>query len=98
MSLVPTSLRKWNVTPSRARRPDRVVMLITPLAAREPYSEAAAAPFTTSTLSMSSGLMSGSPPLTIMPSTMYSGSWHDRQRGAAGHQPRGHRQRRGGEG
>ena len=50
-------------------------MLITPLAAREPYSEAAAAPFTTSTLSMSSGLMSGSPPLTIMPSTMYSGSW-----------------------
>src|SRR5437773_2021609 len=74
MSLVPASFRKWNVAPSSARRADLVVMLITPLAARDPYSDAAAAPFTTSTLSMSSALMSGSPPLTMAPSTMYSGS------------------------
>ena len=50
-------------------------MLITPLPARAPYSDAPAAPFTTSTLSMSLGFRSGKPPLMITPSTMYSGSW-----------------------
>ena len=38
--------------------PFLVVMIITPLAAREPYSAAAAAPFNTDMLSMSSGLIS----------------------------------------
>src|SRR5213596_1284966 len=70
MSLTPPSLRALNCTPSSARRPDLVVMLMTPLPARAPYSDAPAAPFTTSTLSMSPGLMSGRAPLMITPSTM----------------------------
>jgi hypothetical protein len=48
---------------------------ITPLAAREPKSVAAAAPLTTSTLSMSAGLMSAMLEPSTTPSTMYSGSW-----------------------
>src|SRR5947199_14103 len=75
MSLTPASLRISNFTPSRLRRADFVVMLITPLPARAPYSDAPAAPFTTSTLSMSLGFRSGKPPLMITPSTMYNGSW-----------------------
>ena len=39
-------------------RPRFVMMLITPAEASAPYSVAAAGPFTTSMLSMSSGLMS----------------------------------------
>ena len=54
--------------------PVLVVIWITPLPARAPYSDAAAAPFTTSTDSMSSGFRSGRPPLMMMPSTTYSGS------------------------
>ena len=50
-------------------------MLTTPLPARAPYSDAPAAPLTTSTFSMSLGLMSGRLPLMMMPSTMYRGSW-----------------------
>ena len=70
MSLTPPSLRTLNVTPSLARRPDFVVMLMTPLPARAPYSDAPAAPLTTSMLSMSLGLKSGSDPLMITPSTI----------------------------
>jgi hypothetical protein len=56
--------------PSAARRPLRVVIWMTPLPARAPYSDAAAAPFTTSMFSMSAGLRSGSVPEMIVPSTM----------------------------
>ena len=49
-------------------------MLITPFAAREPYSEAAAAPLSTSIFSMSSASMSAMLAPRITPSTMYSGS------------------------
>src|SRR3712207_37786 len=50
---------------------------MTPAPARDPYSDAAAAPFTISTLSISLALMSpsGFEPCRITPSTMYSGSW-----------------------
>ena len=70
MSLTPPSLRALNRTPSSPRRPVFVVMLMTPLPARAPYTEAPAAPLTTSTLAMSPGLMSGSDPLMTTPSTM----------------------------
>ncbi len=75
MSLTPASLRTSNFTPSMLRRADLVVMLMTPFPARAPYSEAPAAPFTTSTFSMSLGFRSDRLPLMMMPSTMYSGSW-----------------------
>ena len=74
MSLTPSSLRTVNATPSGAPRPLFVVMFMTPLPARAPYNEAPAAPFTTSTRSMSPELMSGSAPLMMTPSTMYNGS------------------------
>ncbi len=75
MSLTPASLRTPNLTPSRLRRADLVVMLMTPFPARAPYSDAPAAPSTTSTFSMSRGFKSDRFPLMITPSTMYSGSW-----------------------
>jgi hypothetical protein len=56
-------------------RPRCVVIWITPFAAREPYSDAAAAPFTISMLSMSMASMSMMLPDRITPSTMYIGSW-----------------------
>ena len=70
MSLIPASLWKVNRMPSSARVPRFVVIVMTPLPARAPYSDAAAAPFTTSTFSMSFGLISGRLPLMITPSTM----------------------------
>lgn len=39
-------------------RPDLVVMMMAPFAARDPYNAVAAGPFSTDTFSMSSGLMS----------------------------------------
>ena len=48
--------------PEPALRPDLVVIEMTPFAAREPYNDAAAAPSTISTLSISAGLMSASVP------------------------------------
>jgi len=70
MSLTPASLRRSNFTPSMLRRADFVVMLMTPLPARAPYSDAPAAPFTTSTFSMSLGFKSERLPLMMTPSTM----------------------------
>ena len=75
MSLAPASLRNRKVIPSAEVRPDLVVMLMTPFAARAPYIDAPAAPFTTSTFSMSCELIEGRPPVRMTPSTMYSGSW-----------------------
>ena len=50
-----------------------VVTAITPLAALEPYSAEAAAPFTTSIDSTSSALISARLPVIIVPSTMING-------------------------
>src|SRR5258708_3902372 len=75
MLLTPDSLRMPNLIPSRLRRADFVVMLMTPFPARAPYSDAPAAPFTTSTFSISLGFKSDRLPLMMTPSTMYSGSW-----------------------
>src|SRR5881296_3338030 len=60
MSDRPTSERNRNVAPAAPFRPERVVICTTPLPARAPYRDDAAAPRTTSTRSMSSELMSGS--------------------------------------
>src|SRR5438552_9469328 len=70
----PYSLRTVTESlPSGMRSPRLVKIWTTPFAASEPYSDDAAAPFTTSTRSMSSELMSESPCRTIVPSTMISG-------------------------
>src|SRR6266487_6093244 len=55
------------------RSPRLVKTWTTPFAASEPYNDDAAAPFTTSTWSMSSELMSARPCRVIVPSTMMSG-------------------------
>src|SRR5437016_10699873 len=55
------------------RSPRLVKICTTPLAAFEPYRDDAAAPFTTSTRSMSSELMSARPKCVIVPSTMING-------------------------
>src|SRR5437870_13631804 len=55
------------------RSPRLVKICTTPLAAFEPYKDDAAAPFTTSTRSMSSELTSARPWWVIVPSTMISG-------------------------
>src|SRR3989449_4836466 len=55
------------------RSPRLVKIWTTPFAASEPYKDEAAAPFTTSTRSMSSELMSERPCRVIVPSTMISG-------------------------
>src|SRR2546422_11234474 len=55
------------------RSPRFVKIGATPFAASEPYNDDAAAPFTTSTRSMSSELMSERPCRKIVPSTMISG-------------------------
>src|SRR3989442_8258809 len=55
------------------RSPRFVKIWTTPFAASEPYKDEAAAPFTTSTRSMSSELMSDRPCRVIVPSTMSSG-------------------------
>jgi hypothetical protein len=70
MPLCPASVRRWNCTWSSAPRAVLVLMCTTPDAAVAPYKEAPAAPRTISTLSMSEGLMSGSPPTIWTPSTM----------------------------
>src|SRR5881628_2406595 len=83
MSDAPTSERKRNVVPEGALRPDFVVIWTTPLPARAPYSDDAAAPRTTSMRSMSSEFKSVTPPLldsvgplaSTTPSTMYRGPW-----------------------
>ena len=74
MSDMPYSTLARNFTPSLWFLPERVVIWMTPLPAREPYSDEAAAPFTTSMFSMSCGLMSCRPPCDTTPSMMYSGS------------------------
>src|SRR2546423_15333606 len=53
--------------------PRRVKIWTTPLAASEPYRDDAAAPFTTSTWSISCELMSASPCRLIVPSPITSG-------------------------
>ena len=50
-------------------RPDLVVMMMAPFAARDPYNAVAAGPFSTDTFSMSSGLMS---PAALPKSTAYA--------------------------
>src|SRR5206468_2590499 len=70
----PYSLRTCTTSlPSGTRSPRFVKTWTTPFAASEPYSDDAAAPFTTSTRSMSSELMSARPCRVIVPSTMISG-------------------------
>ena len=70
----PYSLRTVTTSlPSGMRSPRLVKICTTPLAAFEPYRDDAAAPFTTSTRSMSSELMSARPKCVIVPSTMISG-------------------------
>src|SRR6266581_9088618 len=70
----PYSLRTVTTSlPSGTRSPRFVKICTTPFAASEPYSDDAAAPFTTSTRSMSSELMSARPWRVIVPSTMISG-------------------------
>src|SRR5438034_4089923 len=59
--------------PSASLSPRFVKIWITPFAASEPYSDDAAAPFTSSTRSMSCELMSASPCRVMVPSTMTSG-------------------------
>src|ERR1019366_9248338 len=75
MSLAPNSVCTLKRTPSPDALPLFVVTEITPYPARDPYSDAAAAPFTTSMLSMSFGLMSASEADAICstPSTMNIG-------------------------
>jgi hypothetical protein len=67
------------VTPVVRFEPRRVRIWMTPLAAREPYSDAAAAPFTTSMLSMSidsrSAVDAPNAWLWITPSTTISGAF-----------------------
>jgi hypothetical protein len=67
---MPYSDRTVNRAPSEPLLARLVVIEMTPDAAREPYSVDAAAPFTTSTLSMSAGLMSAMLEPRTMPSTM----------------------------
>src|SRR5207245_8636801 len=70
----PYSLRTVTTSlPSGMRSPRLVKICTTPLAAFEPYRDDAAAPFTTSTRSMSSELMSARPKCVIVPSTMING-------------------------
>ena len=70
----PYSLRTVTTSlPSGTRSPRFVKIWTTPFAASEPYSDDAAAPFTTSTRSMSSELMSARPCRVMVPSTMMSG-------------------------
>ena len=70
----PYSLRTVTTSlPSGMRSPRLVKIWTTPLAAFDPYSDDAAAPFTTSMRSMSSELMSARPWCVIVPSTMISG-------------------------
>src|SRR3989475_7387256 len=70
----PYSLRTVTESwPSGMRSPRLVKIWTTPFAASEPYKDEAAAPFTTSTRSMSSELMSERPCRVIVPSTMISG-------------------------
>ena len=75
MSLAPNSARVVKRTPSPLARPLFVVTEITPYPARDPYIEAAAAPFTTSMFSISPGLMSDSDADAICstPSTINNG-------------------------
>jgi hypothetical protein len=75
ISLCPNSVRAvMRVFPISMLLPRAVRIWITPLAAREPYSEAAAAPLTTSMLSMSSEAMSAGLEPRITPSTTYRGA------------------------
>src|SRR5881396_2723769 len=70
----PYSLRTVTESlPSGMRSPRLVKIWTTPFAASEPYRDDAAAPFTTSTRSMSSELMSERPCRTMVPSKMISG-------------------------
>src|SRR5665213_984561 len=75
--LMPSSDRKVNcVCPEGMPVPRAVVIWMTPAAARDPYKDAAAAPLTTSTLSMSSELRSADDPVVverITPSTTING-------------------------
>src|SRR5688572_23792 len=73
MSWTPVSDRTLKRAPCCAVAPDLVVIWMTPFWARAPYVEDAAAPFTTSMLSMSWGLMSFIEPFITMPSTTISG-------------------------
>src|SRR5512133_1711765 len=75
MSDEPYSAFTRNLMPSCEFLPERVVIWMTPLPARDPYIDDAAAPFTTSTFSISCGLMSCRPPCETTPSMMYNGSW-----------------------
>src|ERR1044071_4242627 len=71
----PASLRMLKEIPSR-ELPRLVLMLMTPEAAAVPYSVEPAAPFTTSTDSMSRPPSSSRLPLRmIVPSTTISGCW-----------------------
>ena len=77
MSLKPYSVRTLNRTPSLPPVSPRLVrIVITPFAARVPYSDAPAAPFTTSIDSMSMPPSSVSTPtFMMMSSMMISGPW-----------------------
>src|SRR2546421_12455539 len=67
----PYSLRTVTESlPSGMRSPRLVKIWTTPFAAFEPYRDDAAAPFTTSTRSMSSALMTARPRCVIVPSTL----------------------------
>src|SRR6266480_7962643 len=59
--------------PAASLSPRLVKIWMTPFAALEPYSDDAAAPFTSSTRSMSCELMSARPCRVMVPSTMISG-------------------------
>ena len=70
MSPTPPSAFTPKRTPFCEFFPDLVVIAMTPAPARSPYRFEAAAPLSTSTLSISFGLTSWIPPLMNRPSTM----------------------------